>query len=245
MPLFNNPISIEKATQLISLLDLPPNSRALDIGCGRGEFLIRVLEAYGGHGLGIDIDADSIAAANENAGRRLSAPFYEFREGDAQSEPVTPESFDLAVCLGSTHAYGLGDTAYPNALNSLLRVLRPGGLLLVGEGYWKQPPDPEYLKLIGEPLGIYHDHATNISFAEARGWIPLYAAVSSDDEWDHFEWSHRMRIEQQAARHPDASSQSKLENSRKWRDGYLRWGRATMGFGFYLLMKPARSGTRS
>jgi hypothetical protein len=30
----------------------------------------------------------------------------------------------------------------------------------------------------------------------------------------------------------------KLAQSRAWRDGYLRWGRETMGFGFYLFLKP-------
>ena len=29
-----------------------------------------------------------------------------------------------------------------------------------------------------------------------------------------------------------------LERNRKWRNEYLRWGRSTMGFGFYLFAKP-------
>jgi hypothetical protein len=27
---------------------------------------------------------------------------------------------------------------------------------------------------------------------------------------------------------------------RAWHDAYLRWGRDTLGFGFYVLLKPAR-----
>jgi len=26
---------------------------------------------------------------------------------------------------------------------------------------------------------------------------------------------------------------------RRWHDAYLRWGRATLGFGFYFLLKPS------
>jgi len=64
--------------------------------------------------------------------------------------------------------------------------------------------------------------------------------VSNDDEWDHFEWSHRMKIEHEAALQPnDPAVAEKLQRSRQWRDGYLRWGRSTMGFGFYLFLKPA------
>ncbi len=109
----------------------------------------------------------------------------------------------------------------------------------MGEGYWKQPPAPEYLQRIGDPVGIWRDHAENISFAENFGWVAMYAAVSNDDEWDDFEWSHRMRFESEAASHPDDPIVSeKLRQSRRWLNDYLRWGRSTMGFGFYLLAKP-------
>lgn len=241
--MFNSPLSVEKAERLIQLLGLPANGRILDVGCGNGEFLIRVIEATGGHGLGIDLAPEIIVAAQTRANGRISPNSCEFRTADIQQESLPDNSFDLAICLGSTHAFGSGQAAYPNTLQALKKVVRPGGQLLIGEGYWKQTPDPEYLQLIGEPVGIYHDHATNITFAEQQGLVPLYAAVSSQDEWDHFEWSHRMRIEKEAAERPnDPETAEKLKRSRTWRDGYLRWGRTTMGFGFYLFMKPSNTG---
>lgn len=146
----------------------------------------------------------------------------------------------LTICLGSTHAFGKGEAAYPNALKGMAALVRPGGMLLVGEGYWKRPPAQPYLELIGDPVGIYRDHAGNIKFADGQGLVPMYAAVSSDDEWDHFEWSHRMRIERERLLHPDDPAVAeKVARSREWRDGYLRWRRSTMGFGFYLFMKPS------
>lgn len=39
----------------------------------------------------------------------------------------------------------------------------------------------------------------------------------------------------------DASLAAKVKASRAWRDGYLKWGRTTMGFGFYLFEKPLES----
>jgi hypothetical protein len=88
-------------------------------------------------------------------------------------------------------------------------------------------------------VGIYRDHAGNVALAEQQGLVPLYATVSNADEWDHFEWSHRMQIEREAQRQPDDPALAeKLARSRAWRDGYLRWGRETMGFGFYLFLKP-------
>jgi hypothetical protein len=109
------------------------------------------------------------------------------------------------------------------------------GYVLIGEGDWKEEPAPEYLTLIGEPVGIYRDHAGNISFAEQHGLVPLYAAVSSDDEWDDFEWRHYLKVQCEADANPDNPTlAAKLTRSRRWLDDYLRSGRSTMGFGLYL-----------
>jgi len=240
--LFNNPVSSEKANQIIQLLNANKNSHVLDAGCGSGEFLIRIIETYHAHGLGIDINLESISIAQKNAADRIPKALYEFRTANIQEESLPKNTFDLAICIGSTHAFGIGKDAYPNAIQKLSQIVRPGGQILIGEGYWKQTPAPEYLQFIGNPVGIYHDHATNISFAEQQGLIPHYAAVSNEDEWDHFEWSHKMHIEREAAQHPeDPVIADKLKKSRAWRDGYLRWGRATMGFGFYLFQKPSKT----
>ncbi len=121
-----------------------------------------------------------------------------------------------------------------------MRLVAPGGLILVGEPYWQQPPAPEYLSLLGEPVGVYRDHVENVLFAERKGLVPVYASVSSDDEWADFEWAH-WRRHQDATRGADtARAREELERSRRWRDGYLRWGRSTMGFGFYVFRKPLK-----
>jgi len=237
--LFNIPLSAEKADRIIQLLSLSPNDHVLDAGCGNGAFLIRAIETAGVFGLGIDNNPESIAAARKNAADRIPDTTYEFQTADIRKEALKDDSFDLAICLGATHAFGDGEAAFPNTIQRLSELVRPGGQLLVGEGYWKQPPALEYLHLIGNPVGIYHDHAANIAFAEQHDLIPLYAIVSNEDEWDHFEWSHRMRIEREAILYPDNPTMAeKLKRSRRWRDGYLRWGRSTMGFGFYLFLKP-------
>lgn len=236
---FNCPLSFEKAGRLMDAMSLTAKDRVLDVGCGRGEFLIRLVEATNAHGLGIDINADLIQAAQDQAAKRVSQDRIEFRAEDAKDVSLDSDQFDAALCLGSTHAFGEGYAAYPNALKALASAVRPGGQLLIGEGYWKKAPNLEYLELLGEPVGIYHDHAQNIALAERAGLIPLYAAVSNEEEWDHFEWSHRMRFERMAAENPDdLAAADKLTAIRKWHAGYLRWGRSTMGFGFYLFMKP-------
>jgi ubiquinone/menaquinone biosynthesis C-methylase UbiE len=229
----NSPISPARVDRLIQEMTFDVAQRVLDVGCGTGELLIRVAETHGVAGLGIDHDEEKIAEARAAANRRLPTGAVEFRAQKAAELESQDHSYDRALCLGSTHAFGLGEGAYEQAITGLMRLVARGGLILVGEPYWKQPPAPEYLSLLGEPVGIYREHVENVLFAERRGLVPLYAAVSSDDEWDDFEWAHRRRHEEKAGPGSTQTPED-LEHSRRWRDGYLRWGRSTMGFGFYV-----------
>lgn len=236
--LFNNPLSGERADELVGLLELSPGDRVLDAGCGQGEFLLRAVEATGCAGLGIDRDAECIATARQSASSRVPGGLAEFRVADMGDIALETGSFAAGVCLGSTHAFGSGDQAFPGALAAFARLIRPSGKVLIGEGYWKQPPAPEYLELLGEPVGIYHDHAGNIELAARLGWTTHFAAESSPEEWDAFESAHLARTELQTAAAPgDAALAAKLARSRRWYAGYERWGRQTMGFGFYVFCR--------
>lgn len=181
---FNIPISLPKVDQLIDCLTLSSHDSVIDVGCGRGEFLLKTTERRGIRGLGIDNNPDLIASATSAALTRVPPGSYEFKVADAQALPVADGSFAVAMCLGSTHAFGMGDVAFPTALRELTRIVKPGGQFLIGEGYWKQEPNPEYLEMIGEPVGIYRDHAGNVAFAEEQGLVPQYAITSNEDEWD-------------------------------------------------------------
>jgi len=239
---FNSPTSNETADGLVRRMELRSGGIALDAGCGMGEFLLRVVAHHEIQGLGIDQDPRCIAAAKAAAAARGLAARCEFRTGDVKALEEKAGAFDLGICIGSTHAFGAGEAAYPNAIDCLKNLVRPGGLVLIGECYWKQQPVPEYLKLIGEPVGVYRDHAGNISFGEERGLVPIYSAVSSDEEWDDFELQHHTKAMAEAeARPDDATLAARLSRSRRWRDGYLRWGRSTMGFGMYLFRVPPKA----
>ena len=232
---FNNPIGSAKIDSVLGLLELPPDGRAIDAGCGMGELLLRAAGRHGVQGLGLDHDSKCIAIAQANANARGLASRCQFIFEDARLFTAEPGTFDLAICVGSTHAFGMSEAAYPNTIERLQKLVKPGGYVLIGESYWRKTPAAEYLALIGEPVGIYRDHAENISFAEARGLMLLYATVASEDEWDDFEWRHYLNIRSKADSNPnDAALARRLARALQWRDGYLRWGRNTMGFGLYL-----------
>jgi cyclopropane fatty-acyl-phospholipid synthase-like methyltransferase len=144
----------------VQLLELPSGGCALDAGCGTGEFLLRVVAHHGVNGLGIDQDLRCISAAQANAVVRGLGSRCEFRAVDVSAMEAGPGAFDLGICIGASHAFGAGDAAYPNAIARFKYLVRPGGYVLIVESYWKQAPDPEYLRLIGEP-GLLHRNVSS------------------------------------------------------------------------------------
>jgi cyclopropane fatty-acyl-phospholipid synthase-like methyltransferase len=237
--LFNSPVSEEKANLLINILNVKSTGKVIDIGCGDGEFLVRIQKSSGAECLGLDIDSSCINIAEQkvlqyNLGEKLC-----FQLADIQDVKIEKNSYQLAICIGSTHAFGQGEIAYTNSLKQMRELVKPNGLILIGEGYWKQKPDQEYLDFIGEPVGVYNSHEQNIQLAESLGLIPLYVTNSNQDEWDHFEWCFKIKAERRVIAEPDnEEAKKKLQAVRQWNNYYRKFGRTTMGFGFYLFMKP-------
>src|SRR5262245_45933894 len=68
-----NPTSANKLDEMIALFDLTPKSRVLDIGCGKGEMLIRIAQRYGCAGVGVDLSPHFISDARERVAARVLA----------------------------------------------------------------------------------------------------------------------------------------------------------------------------
>src|SRR6056297_1157723 len=96
----------------------------LDIGCGDGG-LTRMLTTAGHAVTGLDPSAAAIAAARERV------PEARFEVAGAESLPFNPHSFDACIFLNSLHHVPVPEMG--RALHEALRVLRPGGEVIVVE----------------------------------------------------------------------------------------------------------------
>lgn len=104
--------------------------RALDIGCGTGVFARRMAATYRDAEVwGVDFSGQMVGqAAARTSG---SAPTIRYVQADSESLPLASNSFDVITCSNSFHHY-------PNqaaAVHEMYRVLRPGGRLLIIDGY--------------------------------------------------------------------------------------------------------------
>jgi ubiquinone/menaquinone biosynthesis C-methylase UbiE len=193
-----------------------------------------VVERYGAIGVGVDHSPWFIAAARERLKDHWSADSIELLQRDIEDFDAEPASFDLAVCTGATQLFD----DYRGAIAALKQLVRPGGLLLIGEPFWKRDPDSDYLEILSAPHDAYATHAGTVAIGVRAGLVPLYAAVSSEDEWDHYEGLYLRAVERYAAANPaDPDVPEMVQSVRAWRDAYLRWGRDTLGFGWYLFRR--------
>jgi len=100
---------------------------AIDLGCGTG-FLSLELAARGHRVTGVDFAPAMLARAERKAAERSLS--VRFEQADAEQLPFAPASFDLAI---SRHV--LWTLPHPEAaIDEWVRVLRPGGRLVVVDG---------------------------------------------------------------------------------------------------------------
>jgi SAM-dependent methyltransferase len=232
-----NPTSLEKLDEVIGLLDLPHGPRLLDIASGKGEFLVRVAERFGGpagqqvRAVGIDLSPYCVADLRATAGRRIPAAELQVLEMDGADYHPAAGTFDLASCLGASWTYG----GLRPTLRYLAGAARPGGRVVVGEPFWKREPSPEYLDVSGLGRDQVAGHLQNVEAGEAEGLVPWLALVSSGDEWDRYEALQWRAAARYAADHPDDPDLPEVvARVEKARRAYLRWGRETLGWALYV-----------
>jgi SAM-dependent methyltransferase len=229
-----NPVSAAKVERLLDLLPLDASSRVLDLGCGRAELCLRIIERFGSMAVAIDNSSAMLDAARERAEWTGALGRLHLDNVDIADFAADPETFHLSVMLGAGGIEG----GMAGICNRLRTWTKAGGYVLVGEGYWRRRPHPKYLAFLGgEPS--YLDHAGNVKAGIDAGLIPMHAMTASEDEWDEYEWKYSRSIERYAGEQPDDPDvPDMLDRVRRWRDAYLRWGRDTLGFGLYLFYRP-------
>lgn len=131
----HNPLTDDQLAALGQALHLATGTRALDLASGSGEMLCTWARDHGISGVGVDISTVFTDRARARAAELGVADQVVFVHGDACGY-VANEPVDLAACIGATWIGG----GVAGTVDLLGRSLRPGGLTLIGEPYWRQEP---------------------------------------------------------------------------------------------------------
>jgi SAM-dependent methyltransferase len=219
------PIAEASVEELLSLLPLHASSSAVDMGCGKARLLGQLVERFGLQATGVDLDAEALALARDGVG--MSATLLQ----QSAMEFQPSERFDLSICIGSSHALG----GLAPTLTRLQELTKPGGYVLLGEGYWKKEPEQAYLDAFGGSRDELLSFGATVECALAAGLSPVWTAVSSERDWDHYEGLYRFAMSRFLTENPtDPEFEAFRQRSETWYNAYLRWGRETMGFALFL-----------
>lgn len=235
-----NPTSEEKLARLVALLRLPDGARVVDIACGKGEFLLRLAEAYGIRGTGIDLSPFCVADARRRLQARAPGAEVEFLQMNGSDfRPEAASSLGVAACIGASWVFG----GHAATLDALAGMVAPGGWVIVGEPFWRQEPTTEYLAASGIPQDAFGTHAGNAEAGEQRELELVHTLVSSQDDWDRYEGLQWYATADYARSHPDDPDLPELvERVARAKAVYLRWGRDCLGWAIYLFRhRPSRN----
>jgi len=124
--------------ELLELAALSPGQRVLDIGCGAGTTAIQMATRFGVKVTAADLSPDMRDRAIANASRAGVTDRLSVEPADICELPYEDGHFDRVVAEAVTMFVDRD-----RAIAELVRVCRPGGLVLATEFQWRRPPTDE------------------------------------------------------------------------------------------------------
>ncbi|GII53776.1 SAM-dependent methyltransferase [Planotetraspora thailandica] len=227
------PISPAHVERLLARTKLKTGARILDLGCGEAAWTLRALELFPETSAdGVDISPGGLAAAAKDAQARGLAGRIRLHETSAAGFTAA-EPYDLVLCVGATHAFG----GLAPTLEAVRSFVKPGGLALIGEGFWEQNPSPALLTRLGATPDEYADLAGTVARMEEPGFRVVHGHTSERGEWDEYEWSWTGSLIRWAAAHPGPDGDTALAAALDHRDMWLNGYRGVLGFVTLLLLR--------
>lgn len=126
--MYRHPAGHERSfREVLQWLGFVQGDSCLEIGCGGGVLLERVLTAGAARAAGLDHSPDMLALSEARNAEAVTSGRLTLRLGDASAIPWGAASFD-AVFAANMFFYVDNPTA---VLGEVFRVLRPGGRLVI------------------------------------------------------------------------------------------------------------------
>jgi SAM-dependent methyltransferase len=230
----HNPFTPEKLATLGEALRLEPGTHVLDLGSGSGEMLCTWARDYGILGTGIDMSRLFSDQAKLRAEKLGVADRVEFIHGDATGY-VADEKAGVAACLGATWIGG----GVVGTIELLAKSLRPGGIILIGEPYWRQlPPTEDVAKgCLAGSISDFHLLPELLASFGRLGYDVVEMVLADQEGWDRYEAAKWLTMRRWLEANPDdefAKDVRATLTSEPVR--YATYTREYLGWGVFALM---------
>src|ERR1700751_2594322 len=120
-----DPTSAEKIRLLGEYVRLTADSHVLDMGCGKAGPAVVLAEAFGCRILGVELRGGFAVEARARVKERSLEGVIDIRTTDAASFDLEPESYDVAMAIGTCFIWG----HIEHAARALVPAVKRGGYL--------------------------------------------------------------------------------------------------------------------
>ena len=143
------PGGVDLYRQIAVLTEMGEDGEVLDVACGKGVSLEYFVKEFGVHGSGVDVDPTMIEQAEARSRGEGIADRLQFQTGRSDALPYRDEIFDATV-----GEIGLSNHCEPAAaISELVRVTKPGGVVVLVQLVWKAPVDEQRRVVLADHLG--------------------------------------------------------------------------------------------
>ena len=221
-----DPFTVAQLATLGRALHLTPGTTLLDLACGKGELLCTWARDHGTIGTGVDLSTVFVDAARSRAAE-LGVDVT-FVQGDA-SGYVSGTPVDVASCVGATWIGG----GVVGTLDLLARSLKPGGIALVGEPFWRTDP-PEAARAIGDFLTL----PALVEQTRDAGWDLVEMVLADEHSWDRYVAAQWLNVRRFLDEHPDDELAPSLRHELSTAPlEYVTNQRPYLGWGVFALVR--------
>ncbi len=230
----HNPITPEKLTTLGAALRLESWTRVLDLGSGSGEMLCTWARDHGVIGTGVDMSQLFTEQAKRRAEELGVSDQVEFIHDDAAGY-VSDEKVGVAACVGATWIAG----GVAGTIELLKQSLRTGGVILIGEPYWRQlPPTEEVAKgCLANSISDFLMLPGLLASFGRLGYDIVEMVLADQDGWDRYEAAKWLTMRRWLEANPsDELAKDVRAELTSAPERYAAYTREYLGWGVFALM---------
>ncbi|CAD5358819.1 SAM-dependent methyltransferase [Citrobacter freundii] len=231
----HNPFTAQKYATLGQVLRMAPGTRILDLGSGSGEMLCTWARDHGISGVGIDMSQLFSEQATLRASELGVTEHVRLIHADATGY-IAEEKFDIAACIGATWIAG----GVAGTVKQLEQSLKSGGILLIGEPYWRQiPATEEVAKSCGATsVTDFLSLPERVSSFDQLGYDVVEMVLADQEGWDRYEAAKWLTMRRWLEANPDDEFAVEVrEQLRSSPARHVTFTREYIGWGVFALMR--------